>query len=83
MERCIGPRPGAPAPVFFAVARGNLEGMGMKGKPLKITPQLTAKVRSLRAYGLTLREIAARLGVTQSSALKIERARAPSSVPTN
>jgi len=46
----------------------------MKGKPLKITPQLTAKVRSLRAYGLTLREIAVRLGVTQSSALKIERA---------
>lgn len=49
--------------------------VAMTGKHIAITPKLVAKVRSLHEYGLTLREIASRLSVAESTAHKILRAK--------
>ena len=43
----------------------------MMGKPLLITAELVDKVKSLRAYGLTLRVIGNRLGLAQASVRKL------------
>jgi transcriptional regulator with XRE-family HTH domain len=45
----------------------------MVGKPIAITPALVAKVKALREYGLTLKQVALRLGIAESSAHKILR----------
>ncbi len=43
----------------------------MNGKPFEITPALVARVRALREYGLSLRAIATRLSIAESTAHKI------------
>ena len=43
----------------------------MIGKPIAITLALAAQVRSLREYGLSLRTIATRLSIAESTAHKI------------
>ncbi len=43
----------------------------MIGKPFQITPSLAARVRALQEYGLSLRAIATRLSIAESTAHKI------------
>ncbi len=43
----------------------------MIGKPFQITPSLAARVRALQEYGLSLRTIATRLSIAESTAHKI------------
>jgi len=41
------------------------------GKPIIVNQDLIRKIRALRQYGLTLRAIAARLGLAESTVHKI------------
>lgn len=43
----------------------------MVGKPIAITSSLVEKVRALKEYGLSLKQIGQRLGIAESSAHKI------------
>lgn len=47
----------------------------MMGRPIAVTPQLVKKVRMLREYGLTLKQVSVRLGIAESSAHKIFHAK--------